>query len=244
MTASARTVAIDCFPERLGLHMDADAIVGVDVIRATTTAVTAVALGRRCYPVPSIEAALPLAARLDRPLLVGELGGNVPYGFHLDNSPVAVSQRTDTDRPMILLSTSGTRVLTNAATSQVVYVACLRNVAAQVRHLIALHAHVALIGAGARGEFREEDQLCCARIGAGLVAAGYEPQDEATKAVLERWRGAADDAFVGNASTEYLRATDHLDDLDFILGHVDDLDCVFVLEGGEVVARPVAEGTG
>ena len=53
-------------------------VVGIDVIRATTTAVTAVAAGRRCFPVASLEEAVPLAARLANPLLVGELGGNRP----------------------------------------------------------------------------------------------------------------------------------------------------------------------
>src|SRR5438270_930992 len=75
------TVAIDCFPERARDYWEGHAIVAVDVIRATTTAMTAVDRGFRCYPVPSLEVAVPLAARLESPLLVGELGGSVPYGF-------------------------------------------------------------------------------------------------------------------------------------------------------------------
>ena len=74
----AGTVVIDCFPESALRYRDGWAVVAIDVIRATTTATTAVALGRRCFPVPSLEAAVPLAAQLDRPLLVGELGGTCP----------------------------------------------------------------------------------------------------------------------------------------------------------------------
>src|SRR5438034_11600279 len=103
-----KTVVIDCFPESLVSYRKGYAIVAVDVIRATTTAVTAVASGRRCFPVPSLETAVPLAARLDNPLLVGELGGNAPYGFHLTNSPAQIAPRADVERAMILLSTSGT----------------------------------------------------------------------------------------------------------------------------------------
>src|SRR5215216_6897914 len=111
-----RVVAIDCFAESLMRYRAGYvAIVAVDVIRATTTAVTGVALNRRCFPVPSLEAAVPLAARLDNPLLVGELGGNMPYGFDLNNSPAALAERDDVGRPMILLSTSGTRLLGEAA---------------------------------------------------------------------------------------------------------------------------------
>ena len=73
-----RSVAIDCFPENLVRYRDGFAIVAVDVIRATTTAVTGVALKRRCFPVPSVEVATVLAETLEEPLLVGELGGNMP----------------------------------------------------------------------------------------------------------------------------------------------------------------------
>jgi 2-phosphosulfolactate phosphatase len=106
-----KTVVIDCFPESLSLYQDGYAIVAIDVIRATTTAATAVALGRRCFPVPSLEAAVPLAARLTNPLLVGELGGNMPYGFDLNNSPAALEGRTDIHRPMFFLSTDGSRLM-------------------------------------------------------------------------------------------------------------------------------------
>jgi hypothetical protein len=37
-----------------------------DVVRATTTATTAVAAGRRCFTVPTLEAALNLAARPEK----------------------------------------------------------------------------------------------------------------------------------------------------------------------------------
>src|SRR6266571_6251446 len=112
-----KTVVIDCFPESLVSYRKGYAIVVVDVIRATTTAVTAVALGRRCFPVPSLDAAVPLAAKLTNPLLVGELGGSMPYGFDLNNSPAALESRTDIHRPMILLSTSGTKVMCAGAQS-------------------------------------------------------------------------------------------------------------------------------
>ena len=91
-----KTVVIDCFPERVEAYRNGYALVAVDVIRATTTAVTCVTLGRRCFPVPSLEEAVPLAARLPNPLLVGELGGSMPYGFDLNNGPADLESRTDT----------------------------------------------------------------------------------------------------------------------------------------------------
>src|SRR5579864_38346 len=130
-----RTVAIDCFPESVARYQDGHAIVAVDVIRATTTAVTGVAMGRKCYPVPSLERALHIASQLDRPLLVGEVGGDMPESFDVPNSPAQLSQRHDIERPMVLLSTTGTRVIWAARENSDCYIACLRNYQAVVRHL-------------------------------------------------------------------------------------------------------------
>jgi 2-phosphosulfolactate phosphatase len=228
------SVVVDCFPESARDYWEGHAIVAVDVIRATTTAITAVERGRRCFPVPSLEVAVPLAARLERPLLVGELGGSVPYGFDLNNSPAELATRDDVDRPMILLSTSGTRLLWEARGALRVYAAALRNWSAQVERLAADGESVAVIGAGTRGEFRDEDQLCCAWIAGGLLERGFDAGSSATEAIAERWRGAASDAFLGSESVEYLRRTGQHADLEFVLGHVDDLGATFVLDGDEL----------
>lgn len=233
--AQRKTVAIDCFPTSLPSYQDGYAIVAVDVIRATTTAITCVALGRKCFPVPSIDAAVPMAARLTNPLLVGELGGSMPYGFDLNNSPAALEARTDIHRPMILLTTSGTPLICGAQASQALYVACLRNYRAQIAHLAAYHPRIAIIGAGSRGEFREEDELCCAWIAEGLLAAGYEPENAQTLAAVDRWRDAPVAALATGASARYLRNTNQVKDLDYILTHIDDLNAVYRYEYGQVV---------
>ncbi len=212
----------------------------VDVIRATTTAITAVARGHRVFVIPSIERAVPLAARLHRPLLVGELGGSQPYGFDLQNSPVAITREQDTSRPVILLSTSGTRLMTAAAAAGAAYAACLRNASSQVEVIAESHGHVRLVGADSRGEFREEDQLCCARIGGALVKRGFEPVDDLTADVLGRWATAPDDAFLGGRSARYLEDTGQTHDLEFVLDHVDDLDAVFPITDGELGMRELA----
>ncbi len=235
-----RTVVIDCFPERVAAYRQGHAIVAIDVIRATTTAVTAAALGRACYPVPTLTAAFARAECLADPLLVGELSGAMPDGFHMTNSPADLAARTDVHRPMVLLSTSGTRLVCNAGGITDVYVSCLRNLRAQIDHLVRHHATVALIGAGSRDEFRDEDQLCCAWIAAGLCDAGYAPRDADTFALIERWRNASVEAITDGASANYLRRSDHLRDLDFIVSHVDDLDRVFRYDGEQVTALTAA----
>ena len=231
------TVTIDCFHEHLSPPSNGEVIVAIDVIRASTTAITAAATGKPLFPAGSIEAAVRLAADLDRPILAGELGGVQPYGFDLQNSPTQIAALNESARPIILLSTSGTRLMAEASQVAVTYVACLRNVSALASHLAERAQDVRVLGADSRGEFREEDQLCAARIARALTLSGYDAADSATEAVLGRFGEAPDDAFMDGKSATYLRDTGQHDDLEFVLGHIDDLDSVYVLEGGEV--RPL-----
>ena len=229
-----KTVALARYPS-LGEGDEEWTIVGIDVIRATTTAVTAVAAGRRCFPVASIEAALPLAGRLENPLLIGELGGNMPYGFHLQNSPAEMERRAELERPVILLSSSGTGLLTAAAAHSHTYATCLRNTRAQVQRLAAAHDRVLLLAGESRGEFREEDRLCCGRIARALLEAGYEPRNVLVEEVAERWGTAPDDSFMQGSSVRYLADTGQLHDAEFVLDHINDLDSVYEMRGGELV---------
>jgi 2-phosphosulfolactate phosphatase len=217
------------------------AIVVVDVIRATTTAITAAASGRRCFPAPSPEAALTIAANLKNPLLAGEQDGDVPGSFEMDNSPALVSERADTHRPLVLVSSSGTRVIHEAGGCDAVYLASFQNYSALPAYLARRHDRVAVIGAGTKGEFREEDQICCAWIAVGLMLHGYAAGTPDTSFVVNRWRNAPPTACMCSHSIDFLRRTGKLRDLDYILAHVDDLREVFEVRNGEVVLVPPEE---
>jgi 2-phosphosulfolactate phosphatase len=234
------TVVIDCFPESAWRYAGTDAIVAIDVIRAATTAVTAVAGGRRCFPVPSLEAASRARAEVPDALLVGEVGGAIPAGFDLGNSPAELAERPDLARPIILLSSSGTRLMDAAQAGEAAYVACFRNARTLARRLAGRHRRIALIGAGARAEFRVEDQICCAWMAAELMARGYRAASASTHYLVERWGGVPATACAGSASTAYLARSGQLKDLEFILAHVDDLDAVFTIARGEVLMVPSA----
>jgi len=238
-SAASKSVVIDCFAESAARYRKRYAVVVIDVVRATTTAITAVALGRRCLPVTSLDAAHSLAGRLADPLLVGEVDGVMPNEFDINNSPAALAKRTDLHRPAILLSSSGTKLLQSAASCEVVFLACLRNFTSLASHLASSSGDVAIIGAGTRGEFREEDQMCCAWIADRLFDFGYRAGNEATAAIAERWRGCSPDAWTHGNSAAYLRRSRQLDDLEFILRHIDDLDAVFTLRDGEVMCEPI-----
>ena len=227
-------VTIDYLPESVSRYRTGWAVVPIDVIRATTTAITAAASGRRCFPSPTVAAALATAETLDAPLLAGEFGGATPPGFDMNNSPAELAGRSDIHRPVVLVSSSGTRVIYEAAGCDATYLACFRCHSALAAYVASRHDRIALIGAGTKGEFREEDQICCAWIAASLFRFGYAAGSLLTSEVVARWRDAPATACLGSHSVDFLQRTGQVRDLDFILGHIDDLDQVFEVRNGEV----------
>jgi len=83
--------------------------------------------------------------------------------------------------------------------------------------------------------------MCCAWIAEGLAQAGYIFEDGRTEELVRRWSGAAPEACLVSKSIAYLRRTGQVEDLEFILRHVNDLSAVFMLERDEVVLVRMAE---
>jgi len=230
------TVVIRCFQDGLDRIPESYSLVAIDVIRATTTAITAVRMGRQCYPAANVQAAKELTASIPDALLVGEVGGIMPSGFHMNNSPAELAERPD-KRPIILLSSSGTQLVERLRTSPRGYIACFRNWKATVRALVAENRSVMVIGAGTRGNFREEDQMCAAWIAGGLVDNGFSSGDARTEELIARWKFAQPADFMISDSVSYLRRSNQIRDLDFILSHFDDVDSAFKVVGDQIVEQ-------
>jgi 2-phosphosulfolactate phosphatase len=235
-----KKVSVCCFSDGCPEFAGNSALIAVDVIRATTTAITAISTKRSCYITPTLEAAFETASRIPNALLAGELGGDMPPGFEITNSPAELATRSDVERPLVLLSSSGARLMHEIRHSASAYLACFRNYSATINHLAENHDTVALIGAGTRGEFREEDQMCCAWIARGLLEFGFVAQDVATQNIVERWSNSSHDAFLKSRSVDYLRRSGQCRDLDYILGHFNDMDTACKLSPDEVTAMAIA----
>ncbi len=235
-------IIIDCMQRKGFRYSDDYAIIVIDIIRATTTTVTALKDGRRVFPAKTLDEAFRLASKLKNPLLVGELGGHVPYGFHLTNSPVQVAALsqipsgpfTHKRRPIVLISSSGTQLLKAVSNCQSVYVACGRNYSAVANYVLGRHSKVAILGAGTQGEFRREDQICCAWIAQKLMSNGYQAETKMTEKIITRWGDANPEEFRNGKSADYLRKTGQVHDLEFIIHHMDDVETVPMLLAGEI----------
>lgn len=150
---------------------DADrAIAVLDVLRATTTIVAALANGARAVvPVEEPAEAHAYVERHGRAgvLLGGERESVKIPGFDLDNSPRAYALDVVSGMTIVFTTSNGTRALRRAAEiASTVIVATLRNRTAVAHALLAQERDVTLLCAGSHGDWSFEDF-----IGAGAIVA-------------------------------------------------------------------------
>jgi 2-phosphosulfolactate phosphatase len=134
----------------------------VDVLRATTTIVYALAAGCVAVrPCAEVEEALALAGsmRVGRVLLGGERGGVPLPGFDLGNSPREYTAKLCRGNTLVLTTTNGTRALLRAAEADRCLVAAFVNFSAVCEQLRQDARPVHIVCAGTEGEVSLEDTL-------------------------------------------------------------------------------------
>jgi 2-phosphosulfolactate phosphatase len=137
-------------------------VVVIDVLRATSTIVTALASGARAiYPVGSPEEAVRLASSLGREetLLCGERRGLKIEGYHLGNSPAEFTRERVAGRRLVMSTTNGTRALGVTANAERVLVCSLLNLGA-VSRVAAFSESLVVLCAGREHHFALDDALC------------------------------------------------------------------------------------
>ncbi len=135
-------------------------VVVIDLLRATSTVVAALASGaREVVPVAQVAQARQLARPGD--LLAGERGGLPIPGFDLSNSPREAHGAPLGDRRVILTTTNGTRAVRRAvrAGAQRILLAALLNVSATARALEGTR-RLTLLCAGTDGQASLDDLFC------------------------------------------------------------------------------------
>ncbi|TVP74346.1 MAG: 2-phosphosulfolactate phosphatase [Gemmatimonadales bacterium] len=134
----------------------------IDVIRATSVIVEALASGARAiYPTLTTEDAIRLANSLGREdtLLCGERKGLKVEGFDLGNSPREFTPEAVADRRLVMSTTNGTRAFLAAHGADRVIALSFLNLAA-VADTVGDAGSLALICAGKEGRFSLDDALC------------------------------------------------------------------------------------
>src|SRR5438105_4631211 len=126
----------------------------VDVLRATTTMIYALAAGCVCVrPCAEVEEARGLAdqMRAGRVLLGGERGGVPLPGFDLGNSPREFKPKLCRGSTLVLTTTNGTRALLKAAEADRVLVAGFVNYSAVCEQVRQDSRPIHIVCAGTEG---------------------------------------------------------------------------------------------
>jgi len=146
-------------------------VIVIDVLRATTTIVSALHAGTKCVvPLLEIEETLNLKQRIlaggdprflpvpqeSGLLLGGERQGKRIDGFDLGNSPQEYTPERVAGKTILFSTTNGTKAMHRAALAQIVLPACFLN-AEVVARFVSDYDSIHILCAGTDGQMTEED---------------------------------------------------------------------------------------
>lgn len=178
----------------------------VDLLRATTTIVAALANGARAViPVVAADEAIRIAQNLqrDQVLLAGERKAVRIEGFALGNSPGEMTAEAVTGKTIVMSTTNGTSALVAAEAGGPVLVAAATNFSAVVERTRAMAAQadeLVILCAGREKRFALEDAYAAGRFAQAVMPEGGRRRtalNDAAVASLElvrrygdRWKNA------------------------------------------------------
>ncbi|HEX4574336.1 MAG TPA: 2-phosphosulfolactate phosphatase [Gemmatimonadales bacterium] len=164
---------IDVFFTPLGVNagdLTGRGVVVIDVLRATTTVITALANGAKAViPAATSEEAVRLASNLEKDgvVLAGERKSLRIEGFALGNSPREMTAAAVGGKTIVLATTNGTPALVAAQGGDPVLVGAAVNfkaLALRTRELVARGADLVIICAGRDRQFAVEDGYMAGRL--------------------------------------------------------------------------------
>lgn len=211
-----------CFsPELLHLYdLKGKAVVAVDILRATSTMVTAFAEGAATiYPVMDLEECRSYAAQ--GCLTAAERNGIKAEGFDLGNSPFGYMGGKVRGRSIAITTTNGTRAIRLSEAAEEIVVGAFLNLQAVADHLEALGLDVLIVCAGWKGMFNLEDTLFAGALVERLQQR-FESENDSTLAALHLYRTAKADMVGFLRQSSHVRRLEHLEihkDIEFCLRH-------------------------
>jgi len=169
-------------------------VVVIDVLRASTTIVAALAAGaREIIPCQEVDEARAVAAEFPphEVLLAGERGALAIEGFDLGNSPAEFTSQRVAGRTIVFTTTNGTRALAQCRRAGRVLFGGFVNASAVLARLSGVE-RVHLLSAGTERQISYDDILFAGLLAERLGQRGdppYELNAQATTAA-ETWKHA------------------------------------------------------
>ena len=135
----------------------------IDVLRASSTIITALANGaREMVPVGTIEFAVKVSGGIfgGQTLLGGERNTKKIEGFALGNSPSEYTTEIVSGKSIVFYSTNGSRAIVKAKYSANLFVCSFNNLNALAKHLKKLSEDIIILCSGNNNLFSLEDSVC------------------------------------------------------------------------------------
>lgn len=218
-------------------------VVVVDVLRASTTIITALARGaKKMYPLATPEEVKERARSFSKNeiLLCGEREGIRISGFDLGNSPREYKECVVRGKVLFFTSTNGSRMLAKARGAGEILIGSFVNMAALIRRLDSNEKDCLVACSGHNGGFSLEDGVCAGmivdRLKNEMPQHSIEMGDEARAAMILYRRFADDLENMARQSSwgKHLTELGFVDDLP-VCTSVDLHNIVPVLKGEELV---------
>ena len=234
-----RSIEVCFSPELIHLHeVTGKLVVVVDIFRATSTMVAALAHGvTEIMPFADLEACR--AMQSQGYLIAAERDGLTAPGFELGNSPVAYTSGAYAGRKLAMTTTNGTHALSLCQMAKSVYVGAFLNCAVTCDALMNEEGDIYLLCSGWKGFFNLEDTLLAGAMAASLSQMGVKVADDATRAAIRLWNQAKTDVagFLSDANHVQRFQSMHAEsDLDVCL-KIDTSKKVVYYVGGELVTE-------
>lgn len=145
------------------LYFTGKTTVIIDVLRATSTIITAIDNGaKEIVPVATVEFAVKVSGGMfgGQTLLGGERNTKKIEGFALGNSPFEYSKEVVENKSIVFYTTNGTKAIAKAKYSENLFACSFLNITAIVNQLISLQTDVEIICSGRNNYFSLEDSVC------------------------------------------------------------------------------------
>ncbi|MDF2921993.1 MAG: 2-phosphosulfolactate phosphatase [Paenibacillaceae bacterium] len=223
--------------------MTGKTVLVIDVLRATSNMVTALAHGcRGILPVETVQQAKSM--READILLGGERNCRMPAGFDLGNSPFEYMEERIAGKRICMTTTNGTRAIQKTQRAHKVFACSLLNVAACAEAALAAGRDICILCAGTQDAFAHEDGLCAGMAVDELQrAAGgaVECNDFglAMHAAYSHSRDHLGEALLASANGKRLVKLGYRADVEYC-GRTNLLELVPVLHNGLLVAEGCA----
>ena len=195
-----------CFtPNLYPLHMDnAEIVVVIDVLRATTAICTAFHYGiEKVIPVSTIEEAIEYKHK-DNYLVAAERKGKIVEGFEFGNSPYSYMDKDLSGKSLVITTTNGTKAFHTAKRAKSVVIGSLINLDALCNYLLEQNKNILVLGSGWKNKFCLEDTICAGAIVDQLLSTGNFISDHDSSIAAKYLYLSARENYFG-----YLKSSSH-----------------------------------